>query len=55
MIKIFAHRIAFNGTRRVIREEMVVDTIEDIEALRLELKAKYKSEYIDFFYKTIKQ
>ena len=50
-VEITHFRLMFNGTRRVIKEKIDVDTIEGIEAVRGELKKKYQCEQVDLFYK----
>ena len=49
-VEIIALPDAINGTRRTIAEKITVDTIQDLELLRGDLKAKFKAVYVDFVY-----
>ena len=51
MITVTAFRIAFNGFRRVIEENIQVKNEDALEELRAYLKDKYQCEYVDMFYR----
>ena len=55
MIQIQSIRIAKNGFRATFTEKITVDTIEQLEAVREQLKLKYQVEFVDMRYKTLKQ
>ena len=53
MIQIQSIRIAKNGFRATFTEKITVDTTEQLEAVREQLKLKYQVEFVDMRYRII--